>query len=160
MKFQVSSAVLGLLVATAPASAWQAPDIRAIEIGWANYYANRYGVPFEFVAAIIDVESAWQPYAVSSKGAAGLMQLMPETAYRFGVHNRFRIEENLQAGVAYLADLMGQFGCDLRLVAAAYYTGGKRIANVGLDCADADVYRYVSAVERSYRQHLKGTNNK
>jgi soluble lytic murein transglycosylase-like protein len=126
---------------------------------WASYYANQYGVPYAFVDAIIDVESAWQPYAVSNKGAAGLMQLMPETAYRFGVRNRFRIEENLQGGVAYLAALMGQFGRDLRLVAAAYYTGGKRIAKLGLDCADKDVYRYVSAVERKYKQRLKGAGN-
>src|SRR5215469_17359725 len=84
---------------------------------WANYYAMRYRVPFEFVAAIIDVESAWQPYAVSDKGAVGLMQLMPESAYRFGVENRFRIEENIQGGVAYLAFLIQEFR-DLRLVAA------------------------------------------
>jgi soluble lytic murein transglycosylase-like protein len=115
-------------------------------------------VPFDFVAAIIDVESAWQPYAVSNKGAAGLMQLMPETAYRFGVRNRFRIQENIQGGVAYLAFLMQEFR-DLRLVAAAYYAGERRIAKVGLKCADPNVTRYVSAVQRAYRiriDHRKG----
>ena len=137
----------------------QEPKPRSDLERWASYYAHQYSVPYEFVAAIIDVESGWQPYAVSGKGAAGLMQLMPETANRFGVQNRFRIEENLEGGVAYLAALMRQFGRDLRLVAAAYYTGGKRIAKLGLDCADADVYRYVSAVERKYQQRLKGANN-
>jgi soluble lytic murein transglycosylase-like protein len=117
---------------------------------WAKYYATRYSVPFEFVAAIIDVESAWQPYVVSAKGAAGLMQLMPAAAYRFGVRNRFRIEENIQGGVAYLAFLIQEFG-DLRLVTAAYYAGERRIAKVGLKCADPDVTRYVSAVQRAYR---------
>ena len=121
---------------------------------WANYYASRYGVPFEFVAAIIDVESAWQPYAVSDKGAAGLMQLMPATAYLFGVRNRFRIEENIHGGVAYLAFLMQEFR-DLRLVAAAYYAGESRIARVGLNCADPDVTRYVSAVQRAYRNRIR-----
>jgi soluble lytic murein transglycosylase-like protein len=124
---------------------------------WANYYATRYGVPFEFVAAIIDVESRWQPYVVSDKGAAGLMQLMPETAYRFGVRNRFRIEENIQGSVAYLAFLMQRFR-DLRLVAAAYYTGERRIEKEGLKCADPDVYRYVSAVQRAYRSRIEGRN--
>ena len=121
---------------------------------WAKYYATRYSVPFEFVAAIIDVESAWQPYLVSDKGAAGLMQLMPATAYRFGVRNRFRIEENIQGGVAYLAFLMQEFR-DLRLVAAAYYAGESRIARVGLKCADPDVTRYVSAVQRAYRDRIR-----
>jgi len=73
------------------------------EIAWADYYAHEFGVPAELVAAVIDVESAWQPAVVSPKGAAGLMQLMPATAYRFGVTNRFRIEENIRGGVAYLA---------------------------------------------------------
>ena len=82
--------ICGASVCTAQTSAVSQPQ-RLAE--WA---ANRYGVPFEFVAAIIDVESGWQPYAVSDKGAVGLMQLMPETAYRFGVRNRFRIEETFR----------------------------------------------------------------
>ena len=110
-------------------------------------------MPFEFVGAIIDVESAWQPYVVSDKGAAGLMQLMPETAYRFGVRNRFRMEENIEGGVVYLAFLMQKFR-DLRLVAAAYYAGERRIAKVGLKCADPDVTRYVSALQRAYRNRI------
>ena len=125
---------------------------------WANYYAMRYRVPLEFVAAIIDVESAWQPYAVSDKGAAGLMQLMPAAAYRFGVRNRFRIEENIRGGVAYLAFLMREFS-DLRLVAAAYYAGERRIAKIGLKCADPDVTRYVSAVQRAYRSRIERRRN-
>jgi len=127
----------------------------------AESYASRYGVPFEFVAAIIDVESGWQPYVVSDKGAAGLMQLIPATAYRFGVRNRFRIEENIQGGIAYIASLMQEFR-DLRLVAAAYYAGERRIAKVGLKCADLDVYRYVSAVQRAYRSRAsqKGVEKK
>ena len=119
----------------------------------AEWYATQYGVPFEFVAAIIDVESGWQPYAVSDKGAAGLMQLMPATAYKFGVRNRFRIEENIHVGVAYLAFLMQKFR-DLRLVAAAYYAGESRIARVGLKCADPDVTSHVSAVQRAYRNRI------
>ena len=133
---------------------------RSIEMQQASYYASRYGVPYEFVAAIIDVESGWHPYVVSAKGAVGLMQLMPETAYRFGVRNRFRIDENLRGGVAYLASLMRQFGRDLRLVAAAYYTGERRIEKVGLRCADPAVYRYVTAVQCSYQVRMKGVNNK
>jgi soluble lytic murein transglycosylase-like protein len=121
------------------------------EFAWADYYARQYGVPAELVAAVIDVESAWQPAVVSGKGAAGLMQLMPATAYRFGVTNRFQIEENIRGGVAYLAYLMRQFGGDSRLAAAAYYAGEMPVRKLGLGCADANVYRYVKAVERSYK---------
>ena len=79
-----------LLVGTARA---QVPDARAprdVSARWAEYYAAVYQVPVELVAAIIDEESGWNPYAVSKKGAAGIMQLMPATAVRFGVRNRFR----------------------------------------------------------------------
>ena len=88
------------------------------------------------------------------------MQLMPATAYQFGVTNRFHIEENLQGGVAYLASLMQRFAGDLRLVAAAYYAGEKRIARLGLECADPDIYRYVAAVQRSYQQQLEGVTKR
>jgi soluble lytic murein transglycosylase-like protein len=121
------------------------------EIEWARYYARQYGVPAELVAAVIDVESAWRPDVVSKKGAAGLMQLMPATAHRFGVNNRFQIQENIRGGVAYLAHLMRQFGGDFRLATAAYYAGEQPIRKLGLACADADIYRYVAAVWRAYR---------
>ncbi len=118
----------------------------------ADFYADRYGVPRELVQAIIEVESAWQPYAVSSKGAAGLMQLMPGTAATFGVRNRFRMEENVQGGVAYLAWLQKRFRRDLRLVTAAYFAGENAIAANGLTYGSPEVYRYVSQVARLYRR--------
>lgn len=121
-----------------------------VEMSWADYYARAYGVPLQFVQAVIDVESAWHPYVVSTKGAAGLMQLTAPTAFTFGVTNRFRIEENIRGGVAYLAYLSRQFEGELRLVAAAYYAGEQRIKKRGLTCADGDIYRYVCLVQRFY----------
>jgi soluble lytic murein transglycosylase-like protein len=123
-----------------------------IEMCWAEYYARAFGVPLEFVQAVIDVESAWRPDAISTKGAAGLMQLTVPIAFTFGVANRFRIEENIRGGVAYLAYLTRQFEGELRLVAAAYYAGEKRVREQGLRCADADIYRYVREVQRFYRK--------
>jgi len=117
-----------------------------------DFYAHRYGVPRELVHAIIDVESAWQPHAVSAKGAVGLMQLMPATAVTFGVRNRFRIEENIQGGVAYLSWLQRRFHGDLRLVTAAYFAGESRIASQGLTYSSPQVHRYVSQVARIYRR--------
>ena len=122
-----------------------------VETCWASHYSAVYGVPLEFVQAIIDVESAWQPNIVSAKGAAGLMQLMPPTAATFGVTNRFRIEENICGGVAYIAYLIRLFRGELRLVAAAYYAGEKPIKKHGLAYTDPAVYRYVSQVQRFYR---------
>jgi len=121
---------------------------------WVRYYAERYQLQIEFVEAIIDQESAWNPHAVSKKGAVGLMQLMPDTARRFGVANRFRIEQNIQGGMAYLAWLKQQFNADLRLVTAAYYVGEAPIRLRGLAYANPDVHTYVSQVAQRYRARL------
>ena len=143
--------VLVLLVGTARAQAPAVRQLRDLSARWAEYYAAAYRVPVELVEAIIDEESSWNPYAVSSKGAAGIMQLMPETAVRFGVHNRFRVEENIRGGVAYLAWLRCKFNGDLRLVTAAYYVGERPISRRGLDYSSPDVQSYVRRVSRRYR---------
>ncbi|MGA1998259.1 MAG: transglycosylase SLT domain-containing protein [Bryobacteraceae bacterium] len=149
----------GLQAACAAAPATPLLDV---EMCWADYYARAYGVPPEFVQAVIDTESAWRPYVVSSKGAAGIMQLTVPTAFTFGVTNRFQIEENIRGGVAYLAYLTRRFGGELRLVAAAYYAGEKPIGKLGLRCADADICRYVYEVQRFYlrRQMAAGTTDR
>jgi soluble lytic murein transglycosylase-like protein len=127
-------------------------DTRRLASICSDFYADRYGVPRELVHAIIEVESAWQPHAVSAKGAVGLMQLMPSTAVMFGVHNRFRIEENIQGGVAYLSRLQRRFQGDLRLVTAAYFAGESRITSHGLSYSSPQVHHYVSQVARVYRR--------
>jgi len=127
-------------------------DTRIAALACANYYADRYGVPRELVHAVIEVESAWQPHAISPAGAVGLMQLMPATAVTFEVKNRFQIEENVRGGVAYLARLMRRFQGDLRLVTAAYYAGENRIAARGLSYQSPEVYEYVSRVAKVYRR--------
>ncbi len=126
---------------------------RAAAMQWADYYAAVYRVPPELVHAIIDVESAWQPLAVSNKGAAGLMQLMPATAVNYGVTNRFVIQQNIRGGVAYLASLLRRFNGDLRLVTAAYVAGEERILPAGLRYSNAEVFAYVSKVARLYRRY-------
>jgi soluble lytic murein transglycosylase-like protein len=127
------------------------PALRDYSARCAEYYASVYHVPVELVDAVVEVESDWQPYAVSPKGAAGLMQLMPATAVRLGVRNRFRVEENLRAGIEYLAWLIHLFSGDLRLAIAAYYVGERQILSRGLEYSSPDVFRYVSRVVRLYR---------
>jgi hypothetical protein len=92
--------------------------------------ARRHDVNPEVVAALIRAESAFNPRAVSHKGARGLMQLMPATAQRFGVakHQLFQPEHNLEAGMRYLSWLVGQFPNDLSLVLAAYNAGEGSVA--------------------------------
>jgi soluble lytic murein transglycosylase-like protein len=121
-------------------------DLRLLSARWAVYYATVYRVPIDLVESIIDEESAWNPYAVSSKGAVGLMQLMPVTAARFGIRNRYRLDENIRGGVAYLAWLIRLFKGDLRLAIAAYYVGEKPILRRQLDYSSIDVHGYVSRV--------------
>lgn len=125
--------LLVLLVGTARAQTANLRQVHDLSARWAKYYASLYRLPPELVEAIIDEESGWNPCAVSSKGAAGIMQLMPATAVRFGVHNRFRVDENIHGGVAYLAWLKHRFNGDLRLITAAYYVGEYPISRRGLN---------------------------
>ena len=140
-----------LLATSAGTQAAEIPHSRAESVQWAEYYAAVYRVPIELVAAIIDEESGWNPYAISRRGAAGIMQLMPETAVRFGVRNRFVVQENIGGGVAYLAWLKQRFNGDFRLVTAAYYVGENPISARGLKYSSPDVQAYVKRVAQRYR---------
>jgi soluble lytic murein transglycosylase-like protein len=113
-------------------------------------YAQHYRVPVALARAIVARESNWQPCAISSKGAVGLMQLMPETAKRLGVTDRCNLDQNVSGGVRYLAWLMRQFHNDLRLVAAAYYAGEDVIGKRGLAYRNSDVITYVSTIRATY----------
>ena len=142
---------LVLLVGTAKAQAPDARQLRDASRRWVEYYAAVYQVPVELVAAIIDEESGWNPYAISKKRAAGIMQLRPATAVRFGVRNRFQVQENIRGGVAYLAWLKQKFNGDLRLITAAYYVGERPISLRGLGYSSPDVQSYVKRVAHRYR---------
>jgi hypothetical protein len=89
--------------------------------------SERYGVPERLVQAVIRVESAFNPRAVSVKGAQGLMQLMPETASMLGVRNSFDPKQNIDGGVRHLHGLIERFGNDLPLALAAYNAGEKAV---------------------------------
>jgi soluble lytic murein transglycosylase-like protein len=85
--------------------------------------AATHNVHVDLVRAIIQVESDYDHLAVSSKGAQGLMQLMPETARRFGVADPFDPRSNINGGVRYLRVLLDLFGGDIELASAAYNAG-------------------------------------
>src|ERR1700721_4096969 len=119
-----AAALLGALCVIAPAFAGDPLSMGEYEERCASYYAQQYGVPPALVRAIIQIESAWQPGVVSSKGAMGLMQLMPATAQHFGVTHPFYIHENVRGGVASLAELQAFFHGDFRLFMARTGLGG------------------------------------
>lgn len=127
-----------------------AQSTRAYSEACVRRYASHYHIEPEMIAAVIDVESNWNSRAVSPKGAMGLMQLMPETARRFGAFAPFDPDQNIAAGTRYITTLMWEFHGDLRLVAAAYYAGDRWVGKRLLDYRNPDVIAYVSAVRRRY----------
>lgn len=117
---------------------------------YVSAYAHYYHVPLALVRSIVQQESGWKSCVVSSKGAVGLMQLMPQTARWLGVTDRCNIRQNIWGGVRYLAWLMRKFDGDLRLVAAAYYTGENVVGQRGLNYKNPDVVTYVKQIRAIY----------
>ncbi len=101
------------------------------------------------VQAVIRIESDGNPGAVSSKGAAGLMQLIPGTARRFGVANVFDPRENVRGGAAYLRELLHRYAGNLRDALAAYYAGEGAVARAG-EAPPSDANGYVRRVLSTY----------
>ncbi|MGA8783325.1 MAG: lytic transglycosylase domain-containing protein [Terracidiphilus sp.] len=137
-----------MVFATLPCARAQ-PDASQAE-RYVRRYAAHYRVQPELIAALIDVESRWNPRAVSDKGAMGLMQLMPATARRYGAIHPFDVEENIAAGTRYVTVLMWEFHGDLRMVAAAYYAGDRWVSQKRLNYSNPDVVAYVEAVRLRY----------
>ncbi|HUJ49550.1 MAG TPA: lytic transglycosylase domain-containing protein [Bryobacteraceae bacterium] len=116
--------------------------------------AKNLQVSPELVHSVIEVESNYDPYAVSPKGAEGLMQLMPATARRFGVTNSFDARQNIEAGVRYLKFLQDTFQDD-RLAIAAYNAGEKAVARYGDVPPYPETVSYVAKVGEKYSRAKK-----
>ena len=110
--------------------------------------AAEQSVPPELLHSVIQVESNYNPGAVSPKGAQGLMQLMPETARRFGVPNSFDPVENIQGGAKYLKYLLELYKGDYPSALAAYNAGEKAVAKYGGIPPYAETQNYVAQVQR------------
>jgi soluble lytic murein transglycosylase-like protein len=113
--------------------------------------ASRFHVDPGLIRAVIRVESGYDPKAVSSKGAMGLMQLIPATAQRFGVANPFDPKQNLEGGVNYLKYLLDLFGGDLSLSLAAYNAGEHSVQRSGGIPAIPETQDYVRKVTSIYQ---------
>jgi len=119
--------------------------------------AADYEVNPLLVDSVIQVESNYNPLAVSPKGAQGLMQLMPATARRFGVTDTFDPKQNIEAGVRYLKLLEDTFQDD-RLAIAAYNAGEKAVAKYGDVPPYPETRNYVTKVGQKYGQAQRAAN--
>ncbi|HXM98168.1 MAG TPA: lytic transglycosylase domain-containing protein [Candidatus Dormibacteraeota bacterium] len=112
--------------------------------------AARNNLDPDLIASVIGAESNFNPKAVSRKNARGLMQLLPETAKRFGVKNIFDPRENIEAGTRYLGGLLQLYKNNLVLALAAYNAGPQRVTQYGSVPPYHETVAYVSRVSRSY----------
>ena len=114
--------------------------------------SGRNGLDPNLVEAVIATESNFNPWAVSPKGARGLMQLMPSTARRFGVTNIHDPAQNIQGGTQYLRYLLDLFGGDLVLALAAYNAGENVVQTLGRVPNYQETRTYVDRVLARYGQ--------
>ena len=110
--------------------------------------SSAHGLDPRLVDAVIRTESAYRPFAVSARGAVGLMQLIPTTASRFGVVNRFDPVQNVFGGCAYLGELLAEF--DLVRAIAAYNAGAGAVRRYGGIPPYAETRRFVARVLLRY----------
>jgi hypothetical protein len=116
-------------------------------------HAQLKGVRRNLVRAVVQVESAFNPYARSPKGALGLMQLMPATMQRFGVIDPYNPADNVRAGVAYLRELLDRYDDNETLALAAYNAGPGAVDDHGQKVPPyAETRHYVSRVSEIARQ--------
>jgi hypothetical protein len=122
--------------------------------------AERHDVDPELVHAIIQVESDYDPSAISHKGAMGLMQLVPATAQRFGVQNPFDPKQNIEGGVTYLRHLLDLFQGDLELSLAAYNAGENSVLRRGGIPSFTETRNYIRKVTDIYAPGANGQDGK
>ena len=112
--------------------------------------SRTHGLDPHLVDLVIRMESGYNPRALSSKGARGVMQLMPETASLYGVRNAYDPFQNIRGGVRYLSDLLQRFNSDLSLALAAYNAGPKAVERHGGVPPFDETRAYVRSILAAY----------
>lgn len=118
-------------------------------------FSGKYQVDFALIKAMIRAESGFNPYAVSRKGAKGLMQLMPATALRMNVVDVYNPKENIDGGVRYLKYLLSLFNNDLRLSLAAYNAGENLVSELRTIPPYRETVDYIRRVQNYYQSYIQ-----
>jgi hypothetical protein len=117
--------------------------------------AKSHNIDHQLIKAIIQAESNWNPYAVSKKGAMGLMQLMPATVAFLGIRDPFNPEENIEGGIKYLKYLLERFSGNLTLALAAYNAGPAVVEKIKGIPPISETINYVKRVINYYSSNNK-----
>jgi soluble lytic murein transglycosylase-like protein len=142
--------------AAKPSDLQVAPPARLAHI--VDEAAEKHDLDPALVSAVISTESGWNPHAISSKGAMGLMQLIPGTAERFGVGNPFDPAQNIDGGTAYLKALLDRYNGDLTKSLAAYNAGEHAVDRSGGVPPFWETRQYVRKVKDAYFRPGSGRN--
>lgn len=118
-----------------------------------NESSSKYGVSVSLIKAMIHTESNFNPRAVSSMGARGLLQLMPGTAKDLGVTDSFNPQENIMGGVRYFGQQMKTFDGDIRLSLAAYNAGPGLVSRLGRVPDIRETQNYIKKVLYHYKMY-------
>ncbi len=118
-----------------------------------DYYGKRYNIDPNLIKAIIRAESDFDRYAVSKKGAQGLMQLMPDTAKEMRVSDPFNPEQNIHGGVRYLRSLLQMFNGNVVLSLAAYNAGPNQVKKAGGVPRISETRQYIKRVLSYYERY-------
>jgi len=135
--------------------------LKLLDVPFADFIAasaHAHGVAAELVASVIAVESNFNPNAVSLKSARGLMQLMPETAARFGVTNVFDPRQNIDAGTRYLKELLLRYSGNVTLTLAAYNAGPDRVEQFRTVPPYRETRNYVRRVTDKFQKNYKSSH--
>jgi soluble lytic murein transglycosylase-like protein len=116
-------------------------------------YARTFNLEEALIKAVIKVESDYDPKAVSSKGAQGMMQLIPETAREMNVGDPFNPEENIRGGSHYLRKMLDEFGGNLELALAAYNAGPGSVRRHGGIPPFEETRQYIERVKKYLDQY-------
>ena len=156
--YLVSSFVSSFTCASSCWAACSQDDASHINQRANNYNAiistasQRHGVSPSLIKAVITAESCFRERAVSNKGAAGLMQLMPDTAKRFGVYDRFDPNENIDGGTRYLRFLLDRYNGSVAHAVAAYNAGEGRVDSYGINVPFRETQTYTQRVISTYNK--------
>ncbi|MBI3644401.1 MAG: lytic transglycosylase domain-containing protein [Acidobacteriales bacterium] len=132
----------GLTAGSAPCEPLAAPDLEKL----IEQSATQEGVKADLIRAVINQESGGRPCAVSSKGAQGLMQLMPATSAQFGLGDPFEPRQNVEAGTKLLKQLIAKYKGDVALALSAYNAGETRVDREGGVPAIPETMQYVTSI--------------